>query len=510
MAAQAPSSGPATTVRRLLVALVWAALAATTVLVPSAAAAPNCPPEQQPCDPPPEPPPPSGFPAQPWVRFGAREQTKLTVGFSFSANTTRYRLDKQVGTSWVTKAQGPVAGAVPFVDAGLTADTRYCYRVTAFNSVGSRPSIQLCNYTKGRPGQPVFRVQLRLTTGSPSDAGTDNAVHAWVGGSITSGSGGLSTATGGVTKINPARNELRPGQTHNYDLTTLANIDDVDDIHELQLIKPGTDNWCVSNATLLINGAAVYSTNLGSAPGGCRWIDGNAYVVAFNHAQLRADPWWQGFQVQIPPLVTRADGKRTLTLTIPRDELESRIEAQVGQAIVGTPMYWGDSHSRGVTATRKAADRTGVLLDLKAEIDNWDNPDVDVWFDLVASTFRDPATNVWNVKLDIQNFDLDADFDWWADIVGTIPACGPVLTIIIEEPVLACLPYIEGELTDQVGAAITKLAPTLGISAFPENVTATFQTSGALDIVLLFPPAAQTNPNPPLPGPGPICCISRG
>ena len=477
-----PTPPPPPGGRRLLRVALCAVLAAASLValpVATASAIPNCPrsnPDYPDCGTggPSEPPPPDAGS----VSIGASTTSSIATTTTVPDGVTAWYLQQFVpGPGWTTVATGSGPGSFSRVDGGIPPDTQRCWRVITANADGSTTSGNNCAYTHdSRVLASVYRVQLQLTTGNVSGAGTSDEIYATVSGPK---SGFL-----GTTFIQPARHsDLSQGNTHTYDLVGLNGINDFSDIEAIVLGKSGTDDWCVSAATLLVNNVPVFSGSLGDP---CTWITENGGghpSIGITHDLLRSDPQWAAWQYQLPPITTNPDGTSTLTLQIPKDELAAHVEANISQALHGQDAVWDLDHSGPVTLTPFLDNRIKVDVGLVAHTPWYlPDPNVDLPFQLVASTAKDPVTGVWNLNINVDNAVPDVNFPWWADLLDDILPCGPIASIATGTGIPFCLPAVGDIIAGKIDAALGSASSTMGISSAPSNLTATFDGDGNLNI----------------------------
>jgi len=230
---------------------------------------------------------------------------------------------------------------------------------------------------------PIWRVQFKLRTANVKDAGTDDDIKVELNNKHTNW-------------IDYARDDFERNDTFTYDLV-LDNVKFLSNITQIKITKTGSDAWCLRSFELLVNGKTIYFQDFGSSG---RWIgDGHPSVYTVDYATLRNNNYWKNYTLpSIPMLITRA-------------EIESRIEAIIGNYIHGTRLYWGHLHGRGVEAWKKNGKTLHFDLDLALEVKYWFDPEVDIDFDLNIS-----CTN-GKIVLGTSNFDADVDWDWFTDIV---------------------------------------------------------------------------------------------
>jgi len=311
-------------------------------------------------------------------------------------------------------------------------------------------------------------------------------------GSVTIGGAGAGSI-GGTTWLDHATDDFERNSTHEYDLVALDGIAELGDIHSLVFFTDGDDDWCLKGVTLLVDNVAVFSTTFGAA---CEWLGTHASGGFVPHAALRADSRWTTFAPPFPflALTFNPDGTITAVFTIPRAELEARIEAMVGHAIHGTDAYWGHLYGRGVEATMYNNAVANVDLDLAADVFASD-PEVDINFDLVAGTHQSADGN-WHLDLTTANVSAEVDLAWWEDLLDLLP-CGPVVSVIDGSAIPFCLAYLAEKAADQIAASFPRLQQSFGVGSKPLSLTAAFDSDTNLVITAVLPLSS------PSPGPGP-------
>ncbi len=233
---------------------------------------------------------------------------------------------------------------------------------------------------------PVWRAQVRFTTGDVKNAGTDDSVK-------------VQLRSDNVTWVDYGRDDFERGDTFTYDLT-LDNINRLNDITKLKIAKTGSDGWCVRSLDLIINGRVIYTRNFNSP---CLWLDndnGHSRSYTVVSSRLRAHPRWRSYRQPFPPLV------------IPHEEMESRVESILGDNIHGTKLYWGHLHGRAVEVTKKDDQTIHVDLDLAYGVTALPDPEVDIDFDLRF------ACSAGEITLTTLNVDVDVDSAWYYEVVS--------------------------------------------------------------------------------------------
>jgi hypothetical protein len=231
---------------------------------------------------------------------------------------------------------------------------------------------------------PVYRVQLRTTTCNLPAAGTDNAVHVK-----------LNPANG--TWLDYSHDDFERGASFTYDLG-LDNITFLGDISMLQISKNGGDAWCLRNLKLYVNNDLIFER---SYPASGRWLGGarrGKGTLLIPAERLRGDRNWAAYRPSLPPD------------RIARDELESRIESAVGNALYGHRVTWRRLRGEAVELTRAGRLTYGGELGLEVKLDNWPDPEIDVKFQLAV------ACSAGELTMRIRKLDLDVDSPWYSDV----------------------------------------------------------------------------------------------
>jgi len=238
-------------------------------------------------------------------------------------------------------------------------------------------------YAAPNDNDRIWRVHLTLRTGDVDGAGTDDSVK-------------VKLNDQNYTWLDYGRDDFERGARDSYDLE-LSGVCCFSEITMLRIEKVGTDAWCLQGFTLEVNGRQVFNQdNLSPDQPACQWIgDGGPPSITISSAQLRASPEWQAYSQ--PDVINRMSAN---TCGIPRDELESRIEAHVGHLLHGRSLKWGHIGGRGAVEVSQRS-RLAVKVDLDLEYKSWwFNPEVDVDFDLSFDAEFRPVVSNLNVKVD--------------------------------------------------------------------------------------------------------------
>jgi hypothetical protein len=176
---------------------------------------------------------------------------------------------------------------------------------------------------------PLWRLQVRITTGTTATAGTNGfpALR-------------LNATTTGVRTLNPqSSSAFDAGHVDTYDLRLLASPSQ---ITMLRLGIAGSDDWCVKRVELLFNGRVAFARD--AVPGGaCASIKGGTYLE-YSSADLRSNPAW-----------TRYGAPPALPSRMSATHLRALVSDVTGsQILASTGISW--NRAVPVTVTRKAFD----------------------------------------------------------------------------------------------------------------------------------------------------------
>lgn len=234
----------------------------------------------------------------------------------------------------------------------------------------------------------IWRVQIQLQTANVDDAGTDDSVR-------------VRLNPANSTWLDYGRDDFPRNNTFTYDLK-MDGVSTISDLQYIYISKTGTDGLCLTSFALIVNGREIYTRTF---PGAGHWLDNDGdsapgYLI-FGSA-MRSDDAWIAYTQPFPPL------------TIPRAEMESRIEAMVGDFAHGNRLYWGHKYGRAYVEVSKKAQTVSTLhadLDLSADVFGFD-PEVDVDFDIEIGCVNGQIT------LDTKNVKVVVDSDWYAEILS--------------------------------------------------------------------------------------------
>lgn len=240
--------------------------------------------------------------------------------------------------------------------------------------------------TLAQGGNLVWRVQINLVTGDVKDAGTDDNVS-------------LSLNDSNLTRLDYGRNDFERNSRFTYDLLP-TDIRTLEDISRIRISKTGSDGWCLRSMELIVNGRTAYSETLNSL---CLWLDndnGHSRTYTVNQNKLRNSSPWRNYRQPFPPF------------SMPRDEIESRLESAIGHFLADEKLYWGHLHGRAVEVSRSNNSTISADLDLAYDVRFLPDPEVDVDVDVRI------ACNSGKITLTTQNVKVDVDSRWYSEILG--------------------------------------------------------------------------------------------
>jgi hypothetical protein len=466
--------------------------------------------------PPPQPTPVAPF-AVPSIEIIKREGTSLRIKWcDRSSQDTKHALfqgtDPETADDVIAaQLTSPTPqGCREYSQVGLTPDKNYCFRIAPMDLVNSVMidylSGTVCAYTREAESRPVWRIEAAIRTGSGTDNETDSTVRLRLNDRPPPVFSDLPKRlpSGNETWLDYGRDDFERGRTDRFDVNT-TGISEFGDIHGITFALAGDDAWCLSSVSLFVNGVRVYNET--RSP--CVWsFDGGGAGSGFffvSHDKLRAHPLWQSYET--PELVnvdeaieSLANGEPIHVLTIPRAELESRIEGTVGHAIAFNSLEWGELEgSRFVEVTATDADPQVVHVDLDLEADiPASNPEVDIDFDLRFAMNCRPDGNGIDFGFTTENFLADADDSLFDEFIGLIlctvdAQCHPTMMSYIEKQIREKFQPLSRTISIQseeaVGACNGGLLPTVVVTE-------------EADVVLQIEPGVGPPPTPsPTPQP---------
>jgi hypothetical protein len=379
----------------------------------------------------------------------SRTTTSITLGWESPTGESSYKLETSSPTGYVlVHSFAPTTGTQSFTVSGLTHDTMHCYRLTARNTAGATAVTELhCAKTDAvNRGPGINRLQLKVEVADVANAGT----HDSLGVSLSGTDIGWN-----FTGLNYGRDNFARNSVFTYDLM-LTGITNLRDIAEIAFHKIGSDSLCVRSFSLLANGVIISSKTFGNTSTTCKWVnDATGFSPYFGTttAELRLTPSFVNFTGGSP------------SLTIPKAELVSRIEGIVGNMlwVHSGDVNWGDINNNAaveVFAVANQPDRVHVDLDLEGFPNNAPNPSIDVDFDLVMHFV--PNDTGFDLAFDTENFTVDAEFSWWADVLAAFGA--PVCAITNNND---CISIVEENIESAVEKGFTKLSQRIALGQLP-------------------------------------------
>jgi hypothetical protein len=262
----------------------------------------------------------------------------------------------------------------------------------------------------------VYRIQLRITTGTGTDAGTDDPVY---------------------TQLNKndkrfylvkGYDNFKEGRAVTYDVLT-DNIKRIKDIEFLRFGIKGDDGVCFKRVELIINncGIPVFSKSWRDGKGEC-FDNGSSSllpIIELSGLELRASPSWK-YIVTKPSNVALCWAPTSIS----KEWITSIVEASFGNKLQYMEgLQWG---TRGTVATlwgdavesKVINDHTLQFdLDLQRDVVG-PNPEIDVDFELDFHCINGV------ISADMQNFKMNTStygsvYNW-----GALLASGPVFPIV--------------------------------------------------------------------------------
>jgi hypothetical protein len=365
------------------------------------------------------------------MRIVARTENSLTVGWqnlpssagdylSTRGDINKLERQKENGPWELVEQFGHLNGWYEQTDSGLQPDTPYCYRVRIENPLtysGSRttlPENYACGYTRDGNNLKVWRAQFRICTANVSNAGTSADVKVLL--APSGNSTWLDYGPRSISQFPPIFiDDFDRGIEFTYDLD-LSHISELSDITMLTIIKGTgvlgtTDPLGIAEIALQINGVEVFKRSFGETASTCLWISS---IYTISHPELRADPSWQAYIASGGPGVPRR---------IRNEEMVSRLESMIGNAIHGSQVYWAKEHFYGpasVEATRLDDETLQVDLDLEAS-GLTDNAAVDIDFHLHFEIECPPKVKAPTLKITTSNVRANVSAGFWDRALLTLP-----------------------------------------------------------------------------------------
>jgi hypothetical protein len=251
----------------------------------------------------------------------------------------------------------------------------------------------------------VFRIQLRLTTGKGSGAGTDDPVYV----QLNNGDKKFYLIKG--------IDNFKEGSTVVYDVLS-DNVKKVKDIEFLRFGIEGDDGACLKRIDLLLNGSgtAVFSKLYPTASGACMDNGSSSLspTIEFSGSQLRTATSW-GYTDLTRNIMWRPPTQ------ISKLWMVSLVEASIGNQIQhqGSGLQWGSTDGintiwgDAVEVARVNDHTLHFDLDLQRDVAG-PNTEIDIDFDLdFHCTNGSLSFDIENLKVntslygDIRNFIIE-------------------------------------------------------------------------------------------------------
>ena len=231
----------------------------------------------------------------------------------------------------------------------------------------------------------IYRLQLRIKTGSMKHAGTNSPVYT------------VMNEDEGAYTLNLSKDDREKGQTDVYDIMS-TSIKKIKDIDKLVIANRGDDAWNVQQVEVLVNNVVIFKRTF---RGRQAWIEGRSKKyksrIELNRTQLRNSSMW-GYNSTTKNIYKAPK-------TLPVKMIKSQIESLVGNAMRYTDSFtWGKRNGKEYVSIKKVDDFTlHVDLDLKQRgFMNLKDSETDVDFHI---KFR-----YYNGKLRTEIKNLDIDF----------------------------------------------------------------------------------------------------
>ncbi len=242
---------------------------------------------------------------------------------------------------------------------------------------------------------PVYRLQLRITTGRTGDAGTDDPVFVQ-----------MNNRRDSFYLVKGIDNFVE-GKTETYDVM-LRSVRKVKDIDYIRFAVNGDDGACFKKVELLLNNATspVFSKTYGGTKGGCFDIGSASATLYIPGSELRASANWRYGLARAnmwkPPIKISASW------------IKSLVEASIGDQIYkeGGDLKWG-THGGTLENNTLFGDAVEISyvnahtlhVDLDLEVDRaGPNPEMDVDFDMIFLCEDGKiVTEIINAKVETDN-----------------------------------------------------------------------------------------------------------
>jgi len=270
----------------------------------------------------------------------------------------------------------------------------FMWSSTSFAQKQNGPAVSQSSLIPDFEKMPVYRLQLRLTTGRKKDAGTDHPVFVQMNNKKDS------------FYLVKGIDNFQEGKTETYDVL-LRSVKKVKDIDYIRFSVNGDDGVCLKKIELLLNNNdnPVFSVSYNGEQGACfdkgtavssLYISGNDLrnSAQWNAAGPRAGMW------QPPKKISKA-------------WITSLVEAAIGHQVYmeGGDIKWGTAGNivenqtlwgPAVEISRVNAHTLHVDLDLEVDRSG-PNPELDVDFDMIFICEKS------NIKVEVINAAIETD-----------------------------------------------------------------------------------------------------
>lgn len=236
--------------------------------------------------------------------------------------------------------------------------------------VGSRPG------SSPRESTEVVRAQLELSVCDVRSAGTDDAVSATLGDGVT-------------TWLDRPGPDFARGGRYTYDLL-LDNVHTLADIARLEVNKSGTDDLCLRELRLIVNGRTIFLRNYANGT----WLDATPrHTLENSGAELRANASWQSYAWSMPEWIAATGAAMS------RQELTERLMSCVASAIHDAGLAWNDGAEHPIEVRRKNDSTISVGVSLVRRVPYWVNSQFRLDFDISLCGAEQAEPTVVNVRV---------------------------------------------------------------------------------------------------------------
>ena len=205
-----------------------------------------------------------------------------------------------------------------------------------------------------RESTEVVRAQVELSVCDLRAAGTGDPVGVSLGGT--------------VTWLDYPGPDLQRRGRYRYDLL-LDGVRTLADIRQLAMSKAGSDDLCLSQLLLIINGRPIFSR----AFGGGAWLH---TTLVTSGAELRANASWERYDFSMAEWVS------TTGAVLLRREVLDRVESGVATAIHDAGLSWNDRTTPPIDIARKDDATLRVTAQLTRPVPFWFDEQLVLTFDL--------------------------------------------------------------------------------------------------------------------------------